>query len=650
MAGYDDKAARRQLEEILASNQKKTRALAKGIADSVLARTQSSSDPINQILTDVFRAQDVSGRMRKIVGPAVVQSVAAGYGVLPSVGYQPSAPVVDKALSMRWDPRSMPNLSAQVHGTAQAYRQDLEDSLRTSFAQAKTVQQAARAIYDGYQPGLRATGPFAAITPAIPARGGNAPAPHLPQVIQDGVNAASILSPGDKVRFKKYADAIIGHAEQMKLGPLRASYMELAQTLEKTGQRGLERAIRVATEEKARYHADRIARTESARAWDAGFRARIDEDPRVVGIKSRTSSAHKVFDICDFHARADMYGMGEGCYPKDRAPEYPYHPHCTCNRSPIYRRRPSSPPPRAGGPDVDAGTKTLQGMTDQERRALLSAHGAKAFGTDPGSWTRSMRNLAQPGGADPAIAAAKVVIQALPSVPKTFTPVKSIEEAERFARDSNLADLVSYKGLHLEAANEINRTLSDHLDMFPAIRKGLQFVGSAQERDLLARKARLADGWPLAKVNQHIKPVGRDNLASSSDSRHIQYKGFQGIAFNQKTFGDQFDHWTKEWKASQSGIGKYHPPGKSYTVDVTAHELGHQIDALLDVRIDPEVAALWREASRGDLLQTVSGYANRGGITEGIAEGWAEAYGAQAPRSFALGLRERILKIAGGSP
>lgn len=372
----------------------------------MLSRAQAEpKTPIAQILTDTFRDKDVTGRMRKIVGPAVVQSVAAGYGILPSVGYQPAPKVVDAALSLRWDPNSMGPLSDQIHGTALGYRRELEDSLRQSFAQAKTVQQAARAIYDGYQPGFASRGPFAAITPN---RG--APTPYLPVVIQDGVNAASLLSPGDKIRLNKYAEAVVGHAEQMKVGPLRTSYMELAKALDKAGQGGLERAIRVATEEKARYHADRIARTESVRAWGAAFQVRINSDQSVVGIRSRTSGAHKIFDICDFHARADLFGMGPGCYPKDRAPSYPYHPHCTCNWTPIYRKRPSEAPPRDGGPDVDAGARALRGMTDQERRRLLSVHGAQAFQADPRTWINSLRNWSTAGGPNPASASAKAVV------------------------------------------------------------------------------------------------------------------------------------------------------------------------------------------------------------------------------------------------
>ncbi|MGB5064273.1 MAG: hypothetical protein WBQ37_10970 [Candidatus Competibacter sp.] len=40
------------------------------------------------------------------------------------------------------------------------------------------------------------------------------------------------------------------------------------------------------------------------------------------------SSKHPKVDICDYHAKADLYGLGPGIYPKAAAPLPPFHPHC----------------------------------------------------------------------------------------------------------------------------------------------------------------------------------------------------------------------------------------------------------------------------------------------------------------------------------
>ena len=39
---------------------------------------------------------------------------------------------------------------------------------------------------------------------------------------------------------------------------------------------------------------------------------------------------HPVPDICDLHARADLFGLGLGLYPKAKAPRPPFHPFCWC--------------------------------------------------------------------------------------------------------------------------------------------------------------------------------------------------------------------------------------------------------------------------------------------------------------------------------
>ena len=43
------------------------------------------------------------------------------------------------------------------------------------------------------------------------------------------------------------------------------------------------------------------------------------------------SRTHPQRDICDFHAKANLYGLGAGVYPKAKAPKPPFHPFCRCN-------------------------------------------------------------------------------------------------------------------------------------------------------------------------------------------------------------------------------------------------------------------------------------------------------------------------------
>ena len=94
-------------------------------------------------------------------------------------------------------------------------------------------------------------------------------------------------------------------------------------------------AIYVATQERTRYFAERIARTELARAYHDGVTAQWDNDPDCVAYQWRMSQSHPVTDICDLYAGADLYGMGAGVFPKGKVPELPAHPHCMCYLRPL---------------------------------------------------------------------------------------------------------------------------------------------------------------------------------------------------------------------------------------------------------------------------------------------------------------------------
>lgn len=79
----------------------------------------------------------------------------------------------------------------------------------------------------------------------------------------------------------------------------------------------VDKAIDVATQERARYFAERIARTEKARAYMDGVMYHYANDPDCVAFKWKLSSCHPCDDICDLYARADLWGMGEGIFQND---------------------------------------------------------------------------------------------------------------------------------------------------------------------------------------------------------------------------------------------------------------------------------------------------------------------------------------------
>lgn len=59
-------------------------------------------------------------------------------------------------------------------------------------------------------------------------------------------------------------------------------------------------------------------------------------NPDCVAFKWKLSSYHPCDDICDLYAHADLWGMGEGIFPKDKFPKLPLHPNCMCRVVPIF--------------------------------------------------------------------------------------------------------------------------------------------------------------------------------------------------------------------------------------------------------------------------------------------------------------------------
>lgn len=80
---------------------------------------------------------------------------------------------------------------------------------------------------------------------------------------------------------------------------LQAAYNKLLEAVQKGNEKAIEKAVEVAVNEKSRYVAERITRTEMARAWADGFVAKMQKDADIVAVKFKLSSRHPVFDICD---------------------------------------------------------------------------------------------------------------------------------------------------------------------------------------------------------------------------------------------------------------------------------------------------------------------------------------------------------------
>ena len=120
-------------------------------------------------------------------------------------------------------------------------------------------------------------------------------------------------------------------AARVKSEALRAAYLEAFEKWKDGGSMGaLQRKLDVAFREKNRFFANRIAQTELARAHAAQMARELLDDDLTTVVQVKLNPAHPRTDICDMHAEADLWGLGPGCYPKEKAPQPTYHPFCWC--------------------------------------------------------------------------------------------------------------------------------------------------------------------------------------------------------------------------------------------------------------------------------------------------------------------------------
>lgn len=238
----------------------------------------------------------------------LIETACYGYGIMPSVLTAGQREEWGEQLADKWDASGM-KLSEKIHGAGVKMRSAIIDTLQAQMFHSKTWTEAARALYDGYSKGENA---FTGGRDIISRQ-------ELPQYIQK-----VLLATGDSEQAVAQQLALENINKLAKNSApnkaLQAAYNELLEAVQEGNEKAIEKAVETAINEKSRYVAERIARTEMARAYADGFIAKIKNDTDVVAVRFKLGSRHPAFDICDMYARADMFNLGKGVYPKDKLP------------------------------------------------------------------------------------------------------------------------------------------------------------------------------------------------------------------------------------------------------------------------------------------------------------------------------------------
>lgn len=326
---------------------------------------------VKAVVEQAWLTYKISDVFMDAVRQAVKEACEAGYGQ--------TIPLLPSQLEEAWDASGM-TLSKKLHGADKEMRARVVSTIKDQLKQNRHAMQAARQLYDGYRSGQ-----------AVVRQ------QEMPKYLQDIVNFArrSELTTADSaqmlrlVRRARRQVALIGEYGAPNQA-LRTAYSELLNAVADGSEKALDRAVHAALEEKSRYVAERIARTEAARAWADGFHARYDTDDDVAAYKWTLSSRHPHYDICDLYAQANLWGLGPGIFPKDKTPILPVHPHCLCHLSLVYVTEIDMS--RQRNQIKDGGDAYLKRQSHLKRCHLLGIDGAHAWEQGRADWRQYMRN------------------------------------------------------------------------------------------------------------------------------------------------------------------------------------------------------------------------------------------------------------------
>ncbi len=237
--------------------------------------------------------------------------------------------------------------------------------------------------------------------------------------------------------------------------------------------------------------------------------------------------------------------------------------------------------------------------------------------------------------------------------PVEWTP-KTVAQAEQFFRDKlgvNCA-LDGFTSKNMKQIEDIFRSVEEHFQRFPELKKVTLFVGSIRGRIKMLTEAKLKeylrdtpDGDPkiLEKwASSWAKSIGTCRGCYAYSHGAAKDMGLSGICFNTTWKGE---------KIEQSLVSevkyKGHPVGTATLKAVFDHELGHEIDRLIGLRTHSDFLKLYNEErgkGRQYIVDNLSSYSYKN-AAEFIAEAWSEYLNNEKPRPIAAAVGTLIKKM-----
>ncbi len=520
--------------------------------------------------------------------------------------------------------------------------------------------------------------PFAAAGSTFPTRAADAALAFVTSfVAEDGLQLSDRLWRLDDGAIEAVGAAvkravIEGHSASQAVNEfLVRGEKPPSDLVKKTGAASVERVAREADgallyiDGNPRAGALQVFRTEINRAHGEAYMLGAEDSPDFAGFRFLLSPRHPRVDICDMYASVNRYGLGPGVYPSREKCPWPAHPN-TLSFVEIVFSDEISEEDRAGRqtriewlkaqpPGVQVSvlnsrkkrTALQMGILREGEiatpwRVLKKRYERRGLSTD--DWGRSNTQWTEPADEKPSGKAGK---------PPRFKPARTSREAAKWAVDNGLADAADYSGAHVDVANAWNRSVAEHLEAFPELRAGLQFIGTVQARNRVYRQYRIEQymerlrRWKPDASDDELLKIARKNVKVSRTPGNVwaystDTKPISGVSVNAKWARDP----QKLAQALKRNVeSRYHPVGTDSVKAIIDHELGHELDRLLGISRRDDVIGMYYDWVRVDPTGSqLSRYAAEN-VLEFVAEAWSEYRNNPNPRRLAMKIG-RIIETA----
>ncbi len=237
-----------------------------------------------------------------------------------------------------------------------------------------------------------------------------------------------------------------------------------------------------------------------------------------------------------------------------------------------------------------------------------------------------------------------------------------------YLKTANLVANADFGNLDVRTARDITLGIYETKEMFPDL--DLRFTGSLQSRNDIIEKG-LTDmymdslrqanpGVPdqmlqptaqqfVAKTMRQLEPSQRTIAASITNNNLEGFPDSVIEAMNSITINEAYgNNYESFVKVREGNVNSGWKPQNCYSPKATVdHELGHQIDYMVNARNDPDIITWYNDfmkiddAKKGSVL---SGYA-ADKIEEFIAESWSEYRNNPQCRECAKKVSEKMIKL-----